>query len=386
MNFLYIETKEALISTCQQFQNSTFLCVDTEFHRETTYYPELALIQLADEKLTVCIDPLALDDLSPVLELFTDTKIQKVFHACFQDLEIFNNEFGVLPNPMFDTQIAAALLGYGEQIGYAALIKDTLNVDVDKSQTRTDWMKRPLNEKQIEYAGNDVYYLAQAYPKMLKQLQDLDRLTWLEDDFKALSQADTFTIKPSEMWKKAKGNQRLGGQQLAILQAVAGWREQTAQSKNRPRRRVLPDDALIDMVKQQPSNSKNLLGLRSLNRTRLSHNEAEELVNCIQQALQLPKDQWPSLPKKHKLKPLQDALIDSLTTVLKLNASKHNINHASLATRKQLEALVRGERDLPILTGWRKVHAGEMLVDFIEGKLCLIVEEGLPVIRSVNGN
>ncbi len=386
MSILYIETKEALISACQKFKNSPFLCVDTEFHRETTYYPELALIQLADEKLTACIDPLAIDDLSPLLELLTDTKIQKVFHACSQDLEIFNNEFGVLPDPMFDTQIAAALLGYGEQTGYATLIKDMLNIDVDKSQTRTDWMKRPLNEKQIEYAGNDVYYLAQAYPKMLKQLQDLNRLNWLEDDFKALSQADAFTVKPDEMWKKVKGHQRLGGQQLAILQALASWREKAAQSKNRPRRRVLSDDALIDMVKQKPDNSKNLLRLRSLNRTRLSHNEAEELIKCIQQGLQLPKDQYPSLPKKHKLNPMQDALIDGLTTVLKLNASKHNINHASLATRKQLEALVCGERNLPIMTGWRKSHAGEMLVDFIEGRLYLIVEAGQPVIHSVNGN
>jgi ribonuclease D len=383
MSFLYIETKEALISACQQFRNSPFLCVDTEFHRETTYYPELALIQLGDEKLTVCIDPLVLDDLSPILELFTDTKIQKVFHACSQDLEIFSNEFGVLPDPIFDTQIAAALLGYGEQIGYAALIKDILNVDVDKSQTRTDWMKRPLNEKQIEYAGNDVFYLAQAFPKMLKQLQDLGRLNWLENDFKALSLTETFSVKPTDMWRKAKGHQRLGSQQLAILQAVASWREQAAQSKNRPRRRVLPDDALIDMVKQKPDSSKKLLGLRSLNRTRLSHSEADELVECIQQGLQMPKDQWPSLPKKHKTNAMQDALVDVLTAVLKLNASKHNINHASLATRKQLEALVRGERDLPIMNGWRKTHAGEILIEFIEGKLYLATEEGLPVIRPV---
>jgi len=386
MSILFINSQSELISACDQFKNSPFICVDTEFHRETTYYSELALVQIADESLTVCIDPLALDDLSPVADLFSNTRILKVFHACHQDLEIFYHLFGTLPSPMFDTQIAATLIGYGDQTGYAALMKGCLNIEVDKSQTRTDWLKRPLNDKQLEYAANDVLYLAQAYPLILKQLEESDRLSWLAEDFAQLSNADTFKVNPEKMWRKVKGHQRLHGQQLAVLQALSSWRETLAINKNKPRRRIIPDDALIDMCKQKPANAKQLLALRSLNKSRVSQQEAETLVQCIIKATALPAEQWPRLPKKHKINAEQDTLVDSLTAVLKYNASKHNINHTSLATRKQLEALVCGERDLEILTGWRKSHAGQMLLDFLEGRLTLNIQAGKAVIEPYSGH
>jgi len=386
MSILFINSQSELISACNQFKNSPFICVDTEFHRETTYYPELALVQIADESLTVCIDPLALNDLSPVADLFSDTRILKVFHACSQDLEIFYHLFDALPNPMFDTQIAATLIGYGDQTGYAALMKGCLNVDIDKSQTRTDWLKRPLNDKQLEYAANDVLYLSQAYPLILKQLEESGRLDWLSDDFAQLSNTDTFKVDPEKMWRKVKGHQRLHGQQLAVLQAVSSWRETSAINKNKPRRRIVSDDALIDMCKQKPENTKQLLALRSLNKSRVSQSDAEMLIHGIAKAMALPSEQWPRLPKKHKISAEQDTLVDSLTAVLKYNASKHNINHTSLATRKQLEAMVCGERDLEILSGWRKSHAGQMLLDFLGGKLTLNIQAGKAVIEPYPGH
>lgn len=381
MNITYVNNQQQLAQACDLFKHSRFICIDTEFHRESTYYAELALIQLADEQHTVCIDPLTVTDLSPFLALMTDENILKVFHAPGQDLEIFNHDFSILPVPVFDTQIAATLLGYGEQIGYATLISTCLNINLDKSQTRTDWMKRPLSQQQIEYAANDVIYLAQVFPLMEQQLTALNRLEWLQDDFDALSVSSNYVNDPQQMWRKAKGNQRLRGQQLATLQAVAAWRETTAQQRNKPRRRILPDDALIDIAHQKPRTGQQLKGLRALTKTRLSEDDIDQIIACIEHSLELPKEQWPSLPKKQKLKPNEDALIDVLSAVLKLNANQHNINHTIMANRKQLEALVRGERDLPILSGWRKSHGGQMLLDFIEGKLSLSTQTGQLVIQ-----
>ncbi|MDH5483953.1 MAG: ribonuclease D [Gammaproteobacteria bacterium] len=376
MAILYLTTNEAVAEACKAFAESPFICVDTEFHRETTYYPELALIQIADDKQTVCIDPLVVTDLQPMLDLFADTRITKVLHACGQDMEIFHNEFGALPAPVFDTQVAAALIGHGEQVGYAALVKSFLDIDVDKTQTRTDWMKRPLNEKQVEYAGNDVLYLAQLYPMMLHQLEAQGRLSWLDEDFAALSENQTYIVDSDNIWRKAKGFQRLNGQQLAILQGLARWRETTAQQLNKPRRRILPDDALIDIARQKLRDSKQILALRSLNKSRLSPQHGEALADCVEQGLLLPKEQWPKLPKKHKISANGDALIDALSAVLKLQAAQHKINHACIATRKQLEALVAGERDLPLLSGWRKTHAGQACLDFIEGRSSLNTDSG----------
>lgn len=377
----YIDTQQALEACCQQFQHSRFLCIDTEFHRETTYYPELALIQLGDEQHTVCIDPLPLKDFQPLLELFSNTNIIKVFHAAGQDLEIFHNDFGCLPDPIFDTQIAATLLGYGEQIGYAALVKTCLDVDLDKSQTRTDWMKRPLSDKQLEYAANDVRYLAQLYPDMERQLQELGRLDWLAEDFALLSQNQNYVVDVENIWRKTKGHQRLRGQQLAILQQLASWRETTAIERNRPRRRILPDDALIDLAIQKPTEPNRIRSLRSLNKFRINEDDTRQLAECINRGLAMDKKAWPQLPKKFKLRPQQDALVDTLQALLKLNALQHNINPSSLASRKQLEALVTGERDLELLKGWRKQHGGEQLLQFIDGKLSLSSEQGKLVVQ-----
>lgn len=376
MSIQYIDTPEGLTNACQQLIHSDFICVDTEFHRESTYYPELALVQLANEHYTCCIDPLAVKDLQPLLDLLTNTSILKVFHAAYQDMEIFYHHFGIMPKPVFDTQIAGAITGYGDQVGYASLMKSILNVDIDKTQTRTDWMQRPLNAEQIEYAGNDVLYLARAFPILREQLIKQDRLHWLDEDFETITQPDTYKNHPEAMWLKVSGHQRLKGQQLAILQAVAAWREQTAQQRNKPRKRILPDDALIDIARQKPVKGEQLMALRSMNRTKLSADETGAVIKSIEQALKLPKSDWPVLRIPQKLSVEDDAKVDILFAVLKLNAAKHNINPASMATRKHLESLVRGERDVPILQGWRKTHGGQMMLDVLEGKLVLDIHSG----------
>ena len=376
MDIVYIESNESLALTCDTIRLSKVLCIDTEFHRETTYYPELALIQISNGETTCCIDPLPITDFKPLLALLTNPSVTKVFHASHQDLEIFNHLFNTLPSPLFDTQIAAGLLGYGDQIGYAALIKKELNIEIDKSQTRTDWLKRPLSKEQLLYAASDVYYLAKAYPKIVKELDSLNRLEWLQGDFSSLCQPAHFKVDVQNIWKKTKGNQKLKGEQLAILQAVSAWREETAQTRNRPRRRVLPDDALIDMSRLKPDSAEKIMRLRSLSKTRLSNEDASQLLQRMKNAQRLPREHWPKHVKRHKLNTREEALVDALSAILKLKADEHRITPLNLASRKELEGLLQGETDVPLMQGWRYAHAGQVIEEFLQGKRFIQADSG----------
>ncbi|RDH81448.1 MAG: ribonuclease D [endosymbiont of Galathealinum brachiosum] len=376
MDIVYIDTNEALALSCDTIRLSKVICIDTEFHRETTYYPELALIQVSDGEQTCCIDPLGITDFTPFLALLSNSNVTKVLHASGQDLEIFNHLFNTLPSPMFDTQIAAGLLGYGDQIGYAALIKKELNIDIDKSQSRTDWLRRPLNKDQLLYAASDVYYLAKAYPKMVAQLDSLNRLEWLHGDFSELCMPAKYQVDTNNIWKKVKGNQKLHGIQLAILQAVAAWREESAQKRNRPRRRIVPDDALIDIARLKPDSADKIKKLRSLNKTRLNSEDASQLLQRMNNALRMEKEHWPKHAKRHKLNMREEAIIDSLISLLKLKADEHHITPLNLASRKELESLLQGNTDIPLMQGWRYTHAGQVIEEFLNGRSFLKIISG----------
>ncbi len=375
MQSLFIDKPNELKQLCQQLQDSPFLSVDTEFVRERTYYPRLALIQIGNEEVAACIDPLAIDDLTPLKTLFQNPAITKVFHAASQDMEIFQFLFGELPTPAFDTQIAAAVLGIGEQVGYANLVKAVLDIDLDKSQTRTDWLQRPLAQKQIRYAEDDVRYLTQIYPKLMEQLTALDRLHWLDEDFQALTDIKRYLPNPDKIWRKVKGVNRLKGVQLAILQAVARWREEVAMDADRPRRRIIGDELLIDMARLKPANRAALSKLRGIAPS-IVERHGERLVSLISKAQQLPREQWPSLPSYIRLDAAQEAQVDALNAIVKLCAAQYNINATNLVNRKELERLVSGERDLPVLQGWRRHHGGEQLLAFIEGNSSLQMADG----------
>ncbi len=368
MDLVYIDSNTALAIACDTIRLSRAVCIDTEFHRETTYYPELALIQISNGDKTYCIDPLEISDFTPFISLLNNPDVTKVLHASQQDLEIFNHRFNALPSPLFDTQIAAGLLGYGDQIGYAALIKKLLNKELDKSQSRTDWLKRPLSKEQLLYAGNDVHYLAMAYPKMLEELEKLGRLEWLQGDFSSLCEPATYSIDTHDIWKKVKGNQKLHGKQLAILQSVAAWREEKAEARNKPRRRILPDEALIDMARQKPDSNEKIMRLRSLGKCFINAADASQLVQRIQNALRMSKEFWPKHVKRHKLNLREEALVDGMTALLKLKADEHKITPLNLATRKDLENLLQGEEDVPLMQGWRYSHAGQAIEAFLKGR------------------
>lgn len=370
MTVEYINEQAQLIDFCQRIATSSWLAVDTEFLREKTYYPQLCLIQVANDDYIACIDPLALDDLNPILDLFYNPEITVVFHAARQDLELFYLLRGSLPTPIFDTQLAATVLGYGEQIGYGNLVKQCINVDLDKAHSRTDWTKRPLDPAQIEYAADDVRYLRDIYKILSQQLDQQNRRHWLDDDFAALTNSESYAPEPENIWRKIKGAGRLKGVQLAVLQRLASWREHRALKANRPRRWMLKDDVLIDLAKLAPESLEKFGMVRGLENS-IIERHGKQLLDEIKQAKALPKDQWPMFKKVQPLTNQQDAVVDALLALMRKLCDEQSIAPSAVATRKDIERLVAGEENLPITQGWRNEIVGHHLMDFLNGKLTI---------------
>ncbi len=375
MQVHFIDTSDKLIDICQQLSHSQFLAVDTEFVRQTTYYPILALIQLCDNHRIAIIDPLAINDLSPLLDILYDKKITKVLHSARQDMEIFYYLKQSVPQSIFDTQICAALLGYGEQIGYASLVKQMLQVNLDKSQTRTDWLQRPLSQKQVDYAADDVRYLARIYPLQIQKLHDLKRSSWLDKDFQFLSSDKTYAPSPETIWKKVKGITKLKKRQLAIIKNLAAFREQLALKQNRPRRRVIADDTLIDLAINPPVNLKELQERQKLSPKFLQYN-GDTLLTLIKQGLNTEESHCPQLPVYQKLSQDEQALADCLMAIVHLCAKNNNISPQSLCSRKELDALIKGHSKLNVLSGWRNELIGKQLLQFLAGELQLSYVSG----------
>lgn len=371
----YIDTLEALEDFCKKIETSPYIALDTEFIREKTYYPKLALLQIADSEHCACIDPLAINSLDPLIPVLQDQKITKILHAAKQDMEILFQLFGQLPASVFDTQIAAAILGHGGQVSYAQLVENILNIKLDKTQTRTDWIKRPLSNKQIEYAEDDVKYLVRIYPVLLKSLEESGKQDWLDDDFLSLIDPDNYIVKPEQYWKRVKGVNKINKARLVILKELASWREKTAMKEDRPRQHIIQDDALITIARIKPDKSNKLYGIRGLNESKVRKYESE-IMSCLEKASKIPQSDWPVLPRAPIQNVNQEAMVDSLMAVLKINADQHNISPNILANRKDIEKLVSGNQDIPIMAGWRKRHVGEALLDFLNGKGLLRVQDG----------
>ncbi len=373
MTVEFITQQTDLAAFCQKIADTTWMAVDPEFLREKTYYPQLCLIQVATEDNIACIDPLILEDLTPILDLIYSPNITVVFHAARQDLELFYLLRGSLPSPIFDTQIAATVLGYGEQIGYGNLVKQCLNVDLDKAHSRTDWTKRPLDPAQIEYATDDVRYLRDVYKLLTQQLEQKNRTYWLEDDFANLTKLETYQADPDNIWRKIKGTGRLKDLQLAILQKLGAWREHRALKSNRPRRWILKDDVLIDLAKLSPDSADKFSLIRGLE-ARTIERHGKEFLDIIKQAKTLTKEQWPTVKKSQPLTTQQDAIVDALLALLRKTCAEQAISPVAVAVRKDIERLVKGETDIPILQGWRYEIVGQHLQAFINGKLSITAD------------
>ncbi len=372
----FIETAQQLEEFTHTVADSPWLAVDTEFLRERTYFPQLCLIQVANDEVAAAIDPMAIADLAPLQELLMNPRIEKVFHAARQDMEIFLNAWNTLPQPLFDTQPAAALLGLGDQVGYGKLIQQVLKTELPKDHSRTDWSRRPLDKAQLRYALDDVIYLGRAYLKMKSQLEKMHRLAWLEAEFASLANPQTYSLEPMEMWKKVKGFQHLKGVKLAVLQALAAWREQQALAKNLPRRWILKDDVLLELARRSPKTVPELERIRGVDGGFLRKN-GEAVLKRIQQALQLPKDQWPKDKRPAtRPDPEQEAVLDLLGAALRLIAHEAGLSPQVIASRKDLLALLNGESQTPLLQGWRKSLAGEPLRELLAGQRQLSMEQG----------
>ena len=372
MQELFVDTPAALSDLARDLANSEWLALDTEFIREKTYLPRLCLIQVSNGEVAACVDPLALGDaLRPLLDVLYDGRILKVLHAARQDLEIFLHDWHRIPLPLFDTQPAAALLGYGDQVGYAKLVQQVLGVDLPKDHSRTDWSRRPLDQGQLRYALDDVIYLGQAYLQMRGRLSDRERLQWLAADFADLANPATYVQDPRTAWQRVKGRQHLRGVQLAVLQALAAWREEQARERDLPRRWVLKDEVLVDLARRRPKDAEQLSRIRGLEPP-VIRRDGEALLHQIAVAAALPREDWPTEGRGGKpLTALQEAQADLLSAALRLLAESHQLSPHAIAGRKDIEKLVRGDADTPLLEGWRRKVAGEHLLDLLAGRWSL---------------
>ena len=364
-----IDTPAALETAVEALATAKVLAVDTEFVRETTYYPQLGLVQIASDTHCFCIDPLALDARDALRRLFLDTHILKVFHSCSQDLEVLHHHYGFVPAPLHDTQFASALLGEHDQTGYARLLLDELGIGLEKSETRTNWLKRPLSVKQIEYAGDDVRYLHPLYHHLIERLKQAGRLDWfLEDCQQRLPQTPeqarqlpaTLAIDMDSVWKRVKGAQRLNGQPLAVVQAIARWREQLAIETDNARRRILHDDRLIRLAMKPPASLGALRAQLRDNRFRLDGKALQQLFEAIEQARQLPPEAWPDNPP-YQADAERKAALKALQQAVSRIASELGLAATTLCSRRQLEKLLDGETRLE---GWRK----DVLKEIVESR------------------
>ncbi|OAI10949.1 ribonuclease D [Methylomonas lenta] len=370
MTIQYINRPEQLPLLCEQIQQEPWVSLDTEFLREKTYYPKFCLLQIASPSWVACVDPLAIADLTPLFDALYNPNIVKVLHSCRQDLEIFYQITGKIPGPIFDTQIAAPLLGFQENPGYAMLVSSFLNINLNKAHTRTDWTTRPLSEDQIQYAADDVIYLCKIYTIMCEQLDKLGRLSWLDSDFALLNDPELYQLSPENAWLKVRGKNKLTGRQLSILQTLCEWREQTAQAENKPRNWLFPDDMLLELAKLQPTTTSDLAKIRNINERNVNR-YGKVLCELIDAARQRPPKPLNEKDRTNKKTPQHEAVIDVLSAVVRIRAEENSLNPIILATRKEIEQLLFGEENCPLLHGWRYNMAGQELQGLLSGKLSL---------------
>lgn len=347
-------------------RDEPWVAVDTEFLRERTYYAQLCLVQIGTPDTAFCIDPLALDDLTPLRDLLANKNITKVFHAAFQDLEILLQATGEVPQPVFDTQVGAALLGHADQIGYARLVQAMLGVELEKAHSRTAWSRRPLKADELEYAADDVRYLAQLYPQMRKQLEQRGRLEWLAAEFEALADPGHYRTEPEDAWRRAKGWKRLKPSQQQALAPLAAWRERTAIAANRPRGWIIKDDVLLDLARRRPQDAQELANIRGLPGA-VTQKHGQTLLELIAEARKQPAEPLASVPKR--LTPEQEPLVDLLMATLRARAAEVDISPGALASRRDLEQMVAGNTNASPLQGWRRSAVGELLQDVLNGEL-----------------
>ena len=373
-----IKTTSELSQFCDFAYNFDYITVDTEFLRERTYYPKLCLIQLAipgdQENRAVLIDPLEGNlDLSPLYKLFLDSDIVKVFHAARQDLEIFFHDKNIIPSPLFDTQLAAMVCGFGEQVGYETLVRSICKVNLDKSSRFTDWSLRPLSNNQQQYALADVTHLRQIYEYLKEQLKRNERETWLEEELNILKNPETYITRPNEAWRRIKSRSN-SSKFLAIVARLAEFRETYAQKNNIPRNRVLKDDALMELASLKPKSFDDLSRSRLLLRDARKGKIAKGILDSIKAAEDLKFEQVNYVTKVPKSLNGNSALSDMLRVLLKAKSEELGVAAKLIANSSDLDSIASGERTVPALSGWRHQIFGREALELCDGKVGLVLQ------------
>ncbi len=373
-----ITQTDALSEFVERVSKHPFVAVDTEFMRENTFWPDLCLVQVASTEEAAAIDPKADGiDLKPLLDLLVENQdVLKVFHAGSQDLEIIHNLTGKVPRALFDTQIAAMALGHGEQVGYSNLIESMLGHSLDKGARFTDWSRRPLDKRQIDYAIADVTHLAKVFPRLLEKLKKTGRGGWLDEEMERLADTSSFDFEPEDAWKRL----RLPGRNPAVLgrlKALAGWRETEARTKNIPRGRIVKDDTLVELAAHPPKRQEDLAKVRGLSSGWKTNDIGGRLMAALAEAEPLDPAELPSRePRRPGLTKDAALVSDLLKLLLKIRAKESGVAPRLIARSDDLEALAAGVRDLKVLKGWRFEEFGRDALDLVEGRLGFAIENG----------
>jgi len=373
-----ITEQSALEDFCGKLAESDFICVDTEFHRETTYWPELCLVQASAPGVEGLVDPLAEDlDIGPFLNLIAADNRVKVFHAARQDIEIFNRLIGHPPGPIFDTQVAAMALGYGDSISYDNLVQRVLRRQIDKSSQFTDWMRRPLSQKQLVYALGDVTHLRDAYLIMREKLDSSGRLTWVQEEMADLEDPAKYDTDPGKAWQRLKLRTQKKDY-AALIVAVAAWREQLAQELDKPRRRILKDDAIQEIASQKPRSENDYNQLRAVPNGFIRSKHGQGLMEAVQAALDNPGDFAPELEPRQQNAQIPAGAPELLKVLLKHVSDENDVVPRLIANAADIDRIARGETsdDIAAMNGWRYEMFGRKAQALLSGKLAVSFEGG----------
>lgn len=380
-----ITTTAELAAFCKSLSDEPYVTVDTEFIRESTYWPELCLVQLGGSEQASCVDPLADGmDLTPLFNLMADKSVLKVFHAARQDLEIFLKLAGELPTPIFDTQVAAMVCGFGDSVGYENLVSKLTQARVDKGSRFTDWKLRPLSDKQIKYALSDVTHLRPCYEILAGKLDMSGRKKWVEEEMFILEDPNTYLVDPEDAYKRIK-TRGAKGRQLAVLQKVAAWREEQAKSRDMPRNRVLRDEALLEISHRAPKSVDDLAKTRGLGRRLAESSGGQSLLKAIREGADAPKSEWPTPPAKPDFPPWTAAAADLLKVLLKMKSADADVAVKLIANTADVEMIAGfGEKaDVPALRGWRRSVFGEDALRLRNSEICLVLKGDRVAIADV---
>ncbi|WP_193188099.1 ribonuclease D [Nisaea sediminum] len=371
-----ISDTDALAAVCAEFASEDFVTIDTEFMREKTYYPQLCLVQLGNDEKAVAVDTLADGiDLAPLIELLKNRNVLKVFHAARQDLEIFYHLCGELPAPVFDTQIAAMVCGFGDQVSYDKLVQSLTGTRLDKSSRFADWSHRPLSEKQLGYALADVTHLRKVYRKLVQKIESTGRQDWIEDEVAKMADPELYDPDPETVWQRLKvrsGKPKF----LAVLQQVAAFREREARQRDVPRNRILRDDVLMDLAAHAPTTPEELARTRTFNAQTANGRLGKEIIKVVEKGLATPTAECPTLPEKEDKREAPGPIVELLKVLLKIRSDEEKVAARLIANASDIEAIaLDDDADVPALKGWRREIFGGDAISLKHGRIGLTAED-----------